>query len=121
LAALEASGGLRLIKTVWAVTLCVAGLGGSYAGKVAASIPPSEETITASTKVSTNFAQDTLTQTDKFNVPHHLREQTLPTEPGEAASGQLQDANKSNPNSNRVAVMLPKPRSKIRLSETSIR
>jgi hypothetical protein len=109
-----------LIKTVWAVTLCVAGLGGSYAGKVAASIPPSEETITASTKVSANF-QDTLTQTDKFNVPHHLREQTLPTEPGEAASGQLQDANKSNPNSNRVAVMLPKPRSKIRLSETSIR
>jgi hypothetical protein len=110
-----------LIKTVWVVTLCFAGLGGSYAGKVAASIPSTEETITASTNVNTSFVQDTLTRTDKIDVVHYFPAQTLPTEPREAANGQLQRMNKSNPNSNRIAVILSKPRSKSRFSDNSIR
>src|SRR5450631_562720 len=93
-------GGLMLIKTVWVVTLCLAGLGGSYAGKVAASGPLIEEAITGSTTVSTSFVQDTLTRADKFDVAHHLRDRTLPTESREAANGQLQRTSISSPNSN---------------------
>jgi hypothetical protein len=113
-------GGLRLIKTVWVVTLCLAALGGSYAGKVAASIPPIEEAITGSTKVSSGFAQDTLAPSDKFGVAHYLPAQTLPTPLTEsiaAANGQMLEEFRFRP----TGCKAPKTRSEIRLSENNIR
>jgi hypothetical protein len=108
-----------LIRTIWIAAFCLAGLGGLFATKVTASI--SEAAVRDPATV-----QDTLTKADRLdltylrppaeNVPASPTEPTaaeiVPTKP--AAFTKIGNPRPRAPAAHRDAVMLPKPRPKIR-------
>jgi hypothetical protein len=118
-----------LIRTVWIAAFCLAVLGGLFATKVTASMPSTEETVLDPTTIGTNLVQDTLTKADKLDLtylnPLVVTIPVLPTKPIEVFQTKPRaNANGSskrffNPSANRIAVTLPKPRPKIRLSKNS--
>jgi hypothetical protein len=55
-----------LIRTVWIAAFCLAGLGGTFATRVTASI--SEEAVPGPTAAGTGLLHDTLCKADKLNV-----------------------------------------------------
>jgi hypothetical protein len=118
--------GARL-RTVWIAAFCLALLGGLFATKVTASMAPAEEIAPDPSTVGTSLAQDTLTKSDKLDVGYLLpsadQDRASPTMAMEvlqipsrtAASRNSRDL--KGPHANRIAVMLPKPRPRIRLSK----
>ncbi len=118
-----------MIRTVWIAACCLAIIGGLFATKVTASMPSTEETVLDPTTIGTNLVQDTLTKADKLDLTYlnPLAETipVLPTKPIEVlqtkpranANGRSQRL--FNPSANRIAVTLPKPRPKIRLSKNN--
>jgi hypothetical protein len=116
-----------LIRSVWIAAFGLAVLGGLFATKVTASMSSSEETVLDPTMIGTNLMQDTLTKADKLDLTNlnPLAETipVLPTKPIEvlrtkpSAKGSSQRL--FNPSRNRIAVTLPKPRPKIRLSKNN--
>ena len=113
-----------MIRTIWIAALCLAGLGGLFATRVTASI--SEGAVRDPATVGTCFAQDTLTKTDRLdltylrhpaeNVPaapaEPIAAEIVPTNP--ATSAKIGSPHPSGLSVHRNAVVLPKPRSKIR-------
>jgi len=55
-----------LIRTVWIAAFCLAGLGGTFATRVTASI--SEEAVAGPTTVDTSLMPEALCKADKLNV-----------------------------------------------------
>jgi hypothetical protein len=122
--------GSRLIRTVWIAAFGLAVLGGLFATRVTASMPSTDETVLDPATIGTNLVQDTLTKADKLDLTYlnPLAETipVLPTKPIEVlqtkpranANGSSQRL--SNPNANRIAVTLPKPRPKIRLAKNNV-
>ena len=117
------------MRTVWIAAFCLALLGGLFATKVTASMAPTEEIAPDPTVVSTSLVQDTLTKSDKLDVGYLLPSADtngdLPTKamevlqtPSRIAAGRSSRGLKG-PHANRIAVMLPKPRPKIRLSKNN--
>jgi hypothetical protein len=118
-----------LIRTVWIAAFCLAGLGGTFATRVTASI--SEEAFLDPATVGTGLTQNTLSKGDKLNVGY-LRypaerapvENTpaVPTEPVAAeiepakppATAKAGSSHAPDPGARRIAVLLPKPRPRIR-------
>jgi hypothetical protein len=117
-----------MIRTVWIAAFCLAGIGGLFASRVTASMAPTEETVLDPPTVRAGIARDTLTKADRLDltylnplvetapVPPSKPFEILQTKPSarNASSRRL-----SNPNANRIAVMLPKPRPKTRLSKNT--
>jgi hypothetical protein len=117
------------LRTIWIAAFCLALLGGLFATKVTASMAPTGEIESDPTAVSTALVQDTLTESDKLDVGHLLpstdTNRAVPTEAMEVlqalsrlAAGRSSRGLKG-PHPNRIAVMLPKPRPKIRLSKNN--
>lgn len=120
--------GARL-RTVWIAAFCLALLGGLFATKVTASMAPVEEIVRDPTPVGTGLVQDTLTKSDRLDAGYLLTSAdpdgalpTMATEvlqtPSRMASGRS-SRGLNGPHANRIAVMLPKPRPKIRLSKNN--
>ena len=118
-----------MIRTVWIAAFCLAGLGGTFATRVTASI--SEEAVTDPTTVGTSLMQDTLCKADKLNVGYlHYPAQSAPVEntpavPAEPIAAEIEPAkppaaakagssDAPDPGARRTAVVLPKPRPRIR-------
>jgi hypothetical protein len=116
-----------LIRTVWIAAFCLAGLGGTFATRVTASI--SEETVRDPTTVGTNLAQDTLSKADKLNVGYaRYPAESAPVQntsavPIEPIAAEIEPAkppaqawcsHAPDPGARRIAVVLPKPRPRIR-------
>ena len=113
-----------MIRTIWIAALCLAGLGGLFATRVTASI--SEGAARDPATVGTSFAQDTLAKADRHdltnlrhpaeNVPapptEPIAAEIVPTKP--AMSAKTASPRPPSPSVHRNAVMLPKPRPKIR-------
>jgi hypothetical protein len=115
-----------MIRTVWLAAFFLAGICGLCATKVTASISPSEEGVPDRTTVS--FVTDTLNKTDRLDITKLAggSETTfaLPPDPiiilaskSLVSSGSLQ--RQSNPRVGRTAVLLPRPRPKVQLLQTS--
>ena len=115
-----------MIRTVWLVAFFLAGICGLCATKVTASISPPEEGIPDRTTVS--FVTDTLDQADRFDISKLAGEPdamfALPPDPivvlaskSLVSSGNLQ--RQTNPRVGRTAVLLPRPRPKVQLSQPS--
>jgi hypothetical protein len=118
-----------LIRTVWIAAFCVAGLGGTFATRVTASI--SEEAVPGSVTIGNSLVPGTLSKGDKLNV-RYLRypaESTpvenaaaVPTEPIAAeiepakppAAAKAGCSHAPDPGARWTAVVLPKPRPRIR-------
>jgi hypothetical protein len=119
-----------LIRTVWIAAFCLAGLGGTFATRVTASI--SEEAVPGPTTVGTSLLQDTLCKADKLNVGY-VRYPTerapvgnapvanTPAVPAEPVAAEIEPAkppatakagssHAPDPVARRAAVVLPKPR-----------
>lgn len=117
------------MRTVWIAAFCLALLGGLFATKVTASMAPTEEIVLDPTPVSTAPVQDNLTESDKFDVRYLLPSadtnralstkamEVLQTQSRIAAGGSSRGL--KGRHANRIAVMLPKPRPKIRLSKNN--
>ena len=113
-----------MIRTIWIAALCLAGLGGLFATRVTASI--SEGAARDPATVGTNFAQDTLAKADRLdltylrhpaeNVPapptEPIAAEIVPTKP--AMSAKIGNPHPPGRSAQRNAVVLPKPRPKIR-------
>lgn len=123
--------GARL-RTVWIAAFCLALLGGLFATKVTASMAPTEAIVLDPPAVSTTSAtpvQDTLTESDKLHAAYLLPSadtdsavpakaiELLQPRPAAATGRSARVLKGSHPN--RIAVMLPKPRPKIRLSKNN--
>ena len=116
-----------VIRTVWIAAFCLAGLGGLFATRVTASIP--EEIVRDPTTVGTSLVRDTLTKADKLDVRYLRRSmesipvlttepiaaQIVPTKP--TTSAKIGSPYPPGPSAHRIAVLLPKPRPKIRLAK----
>jgi hypothetical protein len=115
------------LRTVWIAAFCLALLGGLFATKVTASMAPAEEIALDATTIRATFVPDTLTASDRFDIAYlpPPAEAILPTESVEVVQDTPRIEASSNtrglksPNAKRAAVMLPKPRPKIRLSKNS--
>lgn len=57
-----------MIRTVWLAAICLAGIGGLYAGKVTASISPSDGGVVDPAMISAGVVPDTLTAADKIDL-----------------------------------------------------
>jgi hypothetical protein len=118
-----------LIRTVWIAAFCLAGLGGTFATRVTASI--SEEAVPNPTTVGTSLMQDTLSKADKLNVRYlcypaeSAPVENVPAVPTEPIAAEIQPAkppatakaassHATDPGARRIAVLLPKPRPRIR-------
>jgi hypothetical protein len=115
-----------VIRTIWIAALCLAGLGGLFATRVTASI--SEGAARDPATVGTSFAQDTLAKADRLdltylrhpaeNVPapptEPIAAEIVPTKP--AMSAKIGNPHPPGRSAQRNAVVLPKPRPKIRQS-----
>jgi hypothetical protein len=113
-----------LIRTIWIAALCLAGLGGLFATRVTASISEGAARDPATT--GTSFAQDTLTKADRLgltylrhpaeNIPapptEPIAAEIVPTKP--ATSTKIENPHSPGRGVQRNAVVLPKPRPKIR-------
>src|ERR1700730_1636815 len=118
-----------MIRTVWIAAFCLAGIGGLFASRVAASMAPTEETVLDPPTVRAGIAQDTLTKADRLDLTYlNPLVETAPVPPSKPfeilqtkpSAKSTSSRRLSNRNANRIAVMLPKPRPKPRLSkETS--
>ena len=123
LAVFEERGSI-LIRTIWIAALCLAGLGGLFATRVTASI--SEGAAQDPATAGTSFAQDALTKADRLNLTYlrYPAENTpvAPTEPIAAEIVPTKPTTSAETGSprppglsvDRNAVVLPKPRPKIR-------
>jgi hypothetical protein len=117
-----------MIRTIWLAALFLAAICGLCASKVTASISPPEEGVPDRTMVS--FATDTLTKSDRLDVANIplapavtfalppdpiaiLIGSSLPTSPAIHVHQPLKQIAK------RSAVMLPKPRPKMKPSPNS--
>ena len=117
-----------VIRTVWIAAFCLAGLGGTFATRVTASI--SEEAVPDPTTVGTSLMQDTLSKADKLNVGYarHPAEsapvENIPAVPAEPIAAEIEPAKPPatakagcsyapDPGARRTAVVLPKPRPRI--------
>jgi hypothetical protein len=115
-----------VIRTAWLTSLCLATLGGSLATKVvSAPRPEPVETADNATKTKTDRLLDTLTKADKFAVVYIPAEDVRPlpiassaaqpepisSKPGTDIAGRDRPAAIAK----KVAVLLPKPRPKIKL------
>ncbi len=119
--------GARLIRTVWIAAFSLALLGGLFATKVTASMAPADEAELDPTTIGPGVVQDTLTKSDRRDAAYLLSpadaSTVLPAWPIEVLQTRSRMAASGNPrgltglNANRVAVKLPKPRPKIRLSK----
>jgi len=111
------------LRTVWIAAFCLALLGGLFATKVTASMAPTEEIGLDPTAVSTTLVRDTLTQSDKLDVGYLLpsadANRALPAKAIELLQTGRSSRGLKGPHANRIAVMLPKPRPKIRLSKNN--
>jgi len=117
------------LRTVWIAAFCLALLGGLFATKVTASMAPTEEIVLDQPAVSTSPVQDNLTESDRLDVRYLLPSadpngalpamamEVLQT-PSRIAAGRSSRGLKG-PHTNRIAVMLPKPRPKIRLAKNN--
>ena len=121
-----------MIRTVWIVAFCLAGLGGTFATRVTASI--SEEAVPGPTTAGTSLLQDTLCKADKLNVGYVrypaerapvenapvANTPAVPTvaaeiEPAKPpATAKAGSSHAPDPVARRAAVVLPKPRPRIR-------
>ena len=113
-----------MIRTIWIAALCLAGLGGLFATRVTASI--SEGAAQDPATAGTSFAQDALTKADRLNLTYlrYPAENTpvAPTEPIAAEIVPTKPTTSAETGSprppglsvDRNAVVLPKPRPKIR-------
>jgi hypothetical protein len=123
-----------LIRTVWIAVFCLAGLGGTFATRVTASI--SGEAVPGPTTVGTSPLQDTLCKADKLNVGYVrypaerapvenaavAKTPAVPTEPVAAeiepakppATAKAGSSHTPDPVARRATVVLPKPRPRIR-------
>ena len=118
-----------MIRTVWIAAFSLALLGGLFATKVTASMAPAEEAELDPTAVGPGLMQDTLTKSDKRDTAYLLSSAdatpVLPAWPIEVLQTRSRGTASGNArgltglNANRVAVKLPKPRPKIRLSTRS--
>jgi hypothetical protein len=115
-----------MIRTVWLAAFCLAGLGGLYASKVAASISSSEGGTAAPAIISAGVVPDTLTSADKLDLTN-LRptaEVTLaqPPVPAIMRLGRarrmipLRSLQRQAGTKTKVIAPLPKSRPKFRLS-----
>jgi hypothetical protein len=116
--------GLILIRTVWIAAFCLAGLGGTFATRVTASI--SEEALPDPATVGNGLTQNTLSKADKLdvgylrypaeNVPavptEPIAAEVAPAKPPETAKAASSPA--PDPGARCTAVVLPKPRPRIR-------
>jgi hypothetical protein len=116
-----------MIRTVWISAFCLAVLGGLFASRVTASMPSTEEAVLDPTEISAKLVQDTLTKSDRLDVSYRSVE-TVPALPMESIAVVLTkprpntnggSQHLSGPNANRVSVMLPKPRTRIRLAKNN--
>jgi hypothetical protein len=113
-----------VIRTIWIAAFCLACLGGLFATRVTASI--SEETVHDPMTIGTGFGQDTLTKADKLDVRYLLGPvESTPVVPAEPVAAEIQPtrppaiAKNASPHAQghsarRAAVLLPKPRPKIK-------
>jgi hypothetical protein len=123
-----------LIRTVWIAALCLAGLGGTFATRVTASI--SEEAVPGPTTAGAGVLQDTLCKADKLDVGYvRYPAQRAPAEnapvantpavPSEPIAAAIEPARPPatakagsslapGAGARRAAVVLPKPRPRIR-------
>jgi hypothetical protein len=118
-----------MIRTVWIAAFCLAGIGGLFATKVTASIPPAKETAPASVDITASLGQDTLIKADKFEFTSTVYAvETIPVVPARPteviqtkakATADRGPRRLSSPTANRIAVMLPKPRPRIKLASNS--
>ena len=115
-----------MIRTVWLAAICLAAIAGLCASRAAASISPRDENVTAQTTVDVFIGSEALAKADKLEVVAHLPAvetiSSLPNDPPavpEIASKPAETVHPpASPKASRNAVMLPKPRPKIRLSKT---
>jgi len=116
-----------MIRTVWLAAICLAAIAGLCASRVAASISPPDESLTAQTTADSFVSSEPLAKADKLQVVTNLAAvettSSLPNDPPavpEIASKPAETAQiPVSPKASRRIVMLPKPRPKIRLSTTS--
>jgi hypothetical protein len=113
-----------VIRTIWIAALCLAGLGGLFATRVTASI--SEGAAGDPATVGTSFAQDTLMKADRLDLTYlHYPAENVPAPPTEpiaavmvpakpATCAKIENPHPLGRGAQRNAVMLPKPRPKIR-------
>ena len=123
-----------MIRTVWIAAFCLAGLGGTFATRVTASI--SEEAVPGPTAADTGMLHDTLCKADKLNVGYVrypadrapvenapvANTPAVPAEPIAAAiepakppaTAKAASSHAPDPGARRAAVVLPRPRPKIR-------
>jgi hypothetical protein len=123
LAVFEERGSI-VIRTIWIAALCLAGLGGLFATRVTASI--SEGAARDPAMVGTSFAQDTLTKADRLDLTYlRYPAENVPAAPTEPIAADIvptktttsaKTASLRPPglSAHRNAVVLPKPRPKIR-------
>ena len=124
------NGGRDVVRTVWLTGLCLAVVGGSFATKVvSAPGPEAVEAADHATKSRTDPLQDTLTKTDKFVVVYVVQSaedspspstgseaaqpEPIKPKPGTAIVGRDRPASLAK----KVAVLLPRPRSMIKLAK----
>ena len=125
-----------MIRTFWIAAFCLAGLGGTFATRVTASI--SEEAFLDPATVGTGLTQNTLSKGDKLNVGYvrypaerapveNAQVANTPTVPAEPVAAEIEPAklpatakagssHAPDPVARRAAVVLPKPRPRIRPS-----
>ena len=123
-----------MIRTLWIAAFCLAGLGGTFATRVTASI--SEEAVPGPTTVGTSPLQDTLCKADKLNVGYVrypaasapvenapvANTSAVPAEPVATgiepakprATAKAWSSHAPDPLARRAAVVLPRPRPRIR-------
>ena len=123
LAVFEERGSI-VIRTIWIAALCLAGLGGLFATRVTASI--SEGAARDPATAGTSFAQDTLMKADRLDLTYlRYPAENVPAPPTEPIAAEIvpakpaTSAKMGNPHppgrsAQRNAVVLPKPRPKIR-------
>ena len=123
LAVFEERGSI-VIRTIWIAALCLAGLGGLFATRVTASI--SEGAAQDPATVGTSLAQDALTKADRLDLTYlRYPAENIPVAPTEPIAAEIVPAKPTttakieNPHPpglsvHRNAVVLPKPRPKIR-------
>jgi hypothetical protein len=121
--------GSIVIRTIWIAAFCLACLGGLFATRVTAS--SSEEAVPDPITIGTSFGQDTLTKADRLDV-RYLRDpiERAPVAPAEPVVAEIQPteppatakAGSSHPQglgARRIAVLLPKPRPKIKAAKNA--
>jgi hypothetical protein len=113
-----------VIRTIWIAAFCLAGLGGLFVTRVTASI--SEATVRDPTTIGTSLGQNTLTKGDKLDLTYlRLPVESVPAPPAESIAAEIVSTKPATsakvgcqhppgPSAHRSAVLLPKPRPKIR-------